>query len=260
MIAKADSLHKKFAPLRDKTLINALSHCIEAHWPRIGGPRMRRLCAETILEVLSQHLRPAEYVRHGHVLWLAVAVDDPPRRGRRIAETKLVAVMLELCAPEDVEAILGREPAGDRLLRRLIRLCRQAHRQGGLLSNCDLAAMLHVNDSTVASALSAYERRTEKVVPRRATVHDVGTGLTHKRIICLKRYRDGKDPDQIARETYHSLVAVDRYLGQYDRVRCCRKEGMTPRQTAYTLNCGEALVGQYLEIDDELEAARRQDA
>ena len=109
-----------------------------------------------------------------------------------------------------------------RLLRKILRLCQQAYDQGGLLSNCDLAELLNSDDSRVAGVLAEHERVTGTLVPRRATLHDVGTGLTHKRIICWKRYAEGKEPHIVARETYHSLEAVDRYLGQYDRVRHCR--------------------------------------
>ncbi len=133
-----------------------------------------------------------------------------------------------------------------------MRLCEQAYEQNGLLSNCDLAELLVVSDSRIASLLGEHEKRTGQPVPRRATIHDVGTSLTHKRIICLKRYADGKDTPQIARETYHSMESVDRYLGQYDRVRHCRLEGMTPAQTAHTLSCGVSLVNEYLAIDKEL--------
>jgi len=84
----------------------------------------------------------------------------------------------------------------------------------------------------------------------------VGTGLTHKRIICWKRYAEGKSPDLVARETYHSLEAVDRYLGQFDRVRHCRQQGLSVEQTAFTLNCSRAWVNEYLAIDQELEGAR----
>ena len=45
-------------------------------------------------------------------------------------------------------------------------------------------------------------------------------------IICYKRYVEGKNSDQIARETYHSIEAVDRYLGQFDRIRLCLQQGM----------------------------------
>jgi hypothetical protein len=116
--------------------------------------------------------------------------------------------------------------------------------------------MLHTSGGYIGTLLARYEQRTKTVVPRRATLHDVGSGITHKRIICWMRYADGKDPDIVARETYHSLQAVDHYLGQYDRVRLCRLEGLTPQQTAHAMKCSVALVQQYLEIDDLLENKR----
>ena len=255
MSPRVDSVRKHFGSLLDKTLPNALAHRIAREFPRIGGPRIRRLCAEMILEVVTEHLRPREHVAHGQVVWMAVSVDDPPARHKRIADTDLVPVVLDLVTAEDIEARLARQPPGERLERRLVRLCRQAYEQRALLSNCDLAELLHLEPGRVASVLCRYEDRTGQIVPRRANVHDVGSGLTHKRIICLKRYRDGKQPEQIARETYHHLESVDRYLGQYDRVRHCRLEGLSPEQTAYTLDCSPGLVRQYLAIDDELEAA-----
>jgi hypothetical protein len=138
-----------------------------------------------------------------------------------------------------------------------VRLCQQAHAQGALLSNADLAELLGRDDQEIAKVLSAHEKASGQLVPRRATLHDVGTGLTHKRIICIKRYAEGKSPDLVAKETYHTLESVDRYLGQFDRVRHCRQEGMTPEKTAFTLDCGVSLVQAYLLIDDELKAMEK---
>lgn len=253
MAHTVDYLRKKFGPLRDKTLENALAGCIGREFPRIGGPRIRRLCAEMILEEVGRHLRPRDHVRHGQVLWLAVSRDARPRRHQRIAETELVAVVLELSTREDVQARIDRVGWRQVLQGKAVRLCRQAYEQGGLLSNCDLAELLGTHDSRIAEVLGAYERQAGKVVPRRATVHDVGTSLTHKGIICHKRYAEGKDVVQIARETYHSTESVDRYLGQYDRVRHCRVEGLTATQTAHALGCSVWLVEEYLRIDEELE-------
>ena len=251
-----DYVRKKYAPLLDKTLQNALAHAIGEQFPRIGGPRIRALCAEMILEVMEAHVRPREHVRHGQALWLGVSVNDPPRRHQRIVDTDLVPVLLDLSTPEDIDARIDRKRALERLQSKAVRLCHQAHGQGALLSNCDLAELLGADDSRVAEALTTYERRTKKLVPRRATLHDVGTGLTHKRIICWKRYAEGKSPDLVAQETYHSLEAVDRYLGQFDRVRHCRQQGLSVEQTAFTLNCSRALVNEYLAIDRELEGGR----
>jgi DNA-binding CsgD family transcriptional regulator len=238
----------------DRTLRNALAHLIAKQFPRIGGWRIQLLCADMVLETLAAHLRPREALRHGQVLWTAISVDDPPARHKRIADTDLVPVVLDLSTADDIHARIERRPAGERLQTRLVRLCRQAYAQNALLSNCDLAELLGLSDAAIAARLSQYEQRTGQTVPRRSTVHDVGTGLTHKRIICRKRYLEGKSPDQIARETYHSLEAVDRYLGQYDRVRHCRREGMTAEQIAYVLNCSVALVQEYIALDQELEA------
>jgi hypothetical protein len=256
MSSQPDFVRKKFGPLRDKTLRNAVAHRIAKEFPRIGGPRIFHLCADMILEVISKHMRCQDHVTHGQALWMAVSVNDPPGHRQRIADTDLVPVLLDLSTAEDAQLRIDRLPAPQRLLRKAIRLCEQAHQQGGLLSNCDLAELLNTHDSQIAHVLAQHEQLTNTLVPRRATLHDVGTGLTHKRIICWKRYAEGKEPHIIARETYHSLEAVDRYLGQYDRVRHCRLQGLTPEQTAHTLACGLALVKEYLDIDDLLEKHR----
>lgn len=255
MSAKTDYVAKHYKPLKDKTLENAVAHRIGTEFPRIGGSRIRALCARMVLEVVEAHLRPRESVRHGQVLWLAYGIDDPPRRGKRTADSELVPVVLDLSTAEDIDARLARRPAPARLTAKAVRLCHQAFAQGGLLSNCDLAELLAVSDSHLAHLLAEHEDHTGRIVPRRATVHDVGTGLTHKAIICRKRYLEGKPPEQVARETHHSLEAVDRYLAAYDRVRHCRLAGLTPAETAYTLDCSLALVEQYLAIDAELESA-----
>jgi hypothetical protein len=256
MSRQPDSIRKHYAPLLQKNLQNAVSHVIGEQFPRIGGPRLRELCAQMILEVVQAHVRPTEHMRHGQALWMGIALDDPPRRYRRTADTRLVPVVLDLSVPEDIESRLARKSPLARLGMKAVRLCQQAHEQGALLSNCDLAELLGRGDAEIAKVLVAYETKTGKLVPRRATLHDVGTGLTHKRIICWKRYAEGKPADIVAKETYHSLEAVDRYLGQFDRVRHCRQQGMSPEKTAFTLNCGVALVNEYLAIDRELEGRK----
>lgn len=252
MSSHPDFVRKKYGPLRAKTLRNALAHRIAQEFPRIGGPRICHLCADMILEIVVKHMRPQQHIQHGQVLWMAVSVNNPPRQRQRIADTDLVPVLLDLSTADDVQHRLDRLPAEQRLLRKVLRLCRQAHEQGGLLSNCDLAELLNTQDTRVANVLTEHERVTNTVIPRRATLHDVGTGVTHKRIICWKRYAEGKEPHIVARETHHSLEAVDRYLGQYDRVRHCRLQGLTPEQTAHALNCSLRLVQEYLAIDDFL--------
>ncbi|NIA16519.1 MAG: DUF1670 domain-containing protein [Nitrospiraceae bacterium] len=253
MSRKPDYVRKHYGPLLQKTLQNAVSHVIGEQFPRIGGPRIRELCARMILDVVDAHVRPTEHLRHGQALWLGIATNDPPRRRQRTADTKLVPVALDLSTPEDIHARLDRKSSRERLRIKAVRLWEQAHQQGALLSNSDLSELPGSHDSTISGVLVEHETQTGRLVPRRATLHEVGTGLTHKRIICWKRYAEGKSCDVVARETYHSLEAVYRYLGQFDRVRHCRGEGMSPEKTAFALNCGVALVNEYLAIDRALE-------
>ena len=253
MLKKTDILSASLRPLLDKTLENALAYRIKKEFPRIGGPRIRQLCAEMVLEVVHRHIRAKDCVKHGQILWTAVSRDHPPARREKISETELVTVILDLSTPEDLQARMQRVPETLRKIRKAIRTCRQAYDQGGVLSNVDLSEILSIADARVGQILAAYERQTGQIIPRRATIHDVGPGLSHKWIICHKRYVEGKSPDQVARETYHSLDAVDRYLGQFDRVRHCRRQGLSAQETAHILNCGVTLVETYLEIDNELE-------
>lgn len=252
MNLKPDYYRKRYGPMREKSLKNALSHRIAQDFPRIGGERIRQFCAEAILEVVQQHLRPREHVRHGQVVWLAVSLNDPPARKKRLRDTELVPVILELSTADDIQAILDRVKPQERLRRKAMRLCEQAHAQGALLSNVDLAELLNRADSQIASVLADHERQQQQLIPRRATLHDFGSGQTHKAIICRKHV-EGKTADQIARETHHSLDAVDRYLADFGRVRQCRKLGLSPEQIAFTLNHSLRLVQQYLELDKELQ-------
>ena len=138
---------------------------------------MLQITAQRILKVVFAHLRVRDAVRHGQVAWTGIALEQRTHWRQRLEQMKLVGLVLDLVTPEDIEAILEREPPRQRLLRRCLRLCRQAHAQGGLLSHGDLA-VLPADDSRIAKLLVGYEREHESLAPRRATLHDVGTGLT----------------------------------------------------------------------------------
>jgi hypothetical protein len=72
-------------------------------------------------------------------------------------------------------------------------MCRQAYEQGGLLTNHDLSEILNLSDLLIGRLLVNHERQTKTLIPRRGTLHDIGSGLSHKWIICHKRYVEGKN-------------------------------------------------------------------
>jgi hypothetical protein len=252
-VKTTDYVAKHIKPMKSKGLRKELSRTIRQHFPRVGGVRMADLCADLVLEVVHKHLRPTEHLHHGQILWLGFDIDDPPSRNKTSENVRLVPLILDVCVDEDLDAQLDRVAAPERLVRRCIRLLQQAYAQGALLSNVDLSCMLGVSHHRISQLLVAHERQHNVVLPRRATLHDVGSGVTHKKIICSKRYLDGKTSDVIARETYHSITAVDRYLGMFDRVRFCKRQEMPSHEIAKALACSERLVLEYLALDTLLD-------
>ncbi len=105
MINKTDRVKAGLEPLLAKTLENALAHRIEKEFPRIGGPRICKLCAEMILEVVHGHLRSKQSIRHGQVLWTAVSIDDHPGWSQKIADTDLVPVLLDVSTAQDSPSV-----------------------------------------------------------------------------------------------------------------------------------------------------------
>ena len=253
MIAKNDRLKAGLKPLMAKTLENNLAHRIAKEFPRIGGPRICKLCADMIMEVVHNHIRSKDYIHHGQIVWNAVSVDSPPGRHKKMEDTDLVTVVLDASTDEDIQARIDRVPTTQWRLAKAIRMCHQAYEQGGLLTNYDLSEILNIADSLIGQMFSKHEYQTQTLIPRRGTIHDTGNSLSHKWIICYKRYAEGKSPDQIARETYHCLESVDRYLGQYDRVRHCLQQGLNVMETAHILSCGVPLVEAYRQINKKLE-------
>ena len=63
MSAQPDFIHKRFSPMRQKTLRNALAQRLRREFPRLGGDRILNLCAEMILEVVESRVVSHDHVR-----------------------------------------------------------------------------------------------------------------------------------------------------------------------------------------------------
>ena len=153
------------------------------------------------MEVVYKHMRSRDHIKHGQVLWTAVSIKDPP--------AGIAAARGHRPRPRPARSLHGRRRAtahrpssrSQRLLHRARRLCQQAYDQGGLLSNCDIAEMLHVSVTTWASCWPSTSVHQDH---RPATCHASRrrNGITHKRIICWKRYAEGRSrTSSLARRT-----------------------------------------------------------
>jgi hypothetical protein len=239
---------KNYAAAERKTVHSALCHLLQTEFPGTFGPAITKLFADKIDELYARFHPPASRFRIGQVLWPAVAVDDLPSRDKRIEDTRLVPVVLDLVTAQDIhEATL----TGKRLQTRrnkIVRLCTQAHAQGGVLSLTDVALMLHVSITRVSEDITAHESAGGAIVPRRGTIHDLGRSITHKAIICYKRLVEQKPTSQVATETFHSPEEVEYYVQCFRRIQLCRDSGLSEEDTAQATGHSLSLVREYLEL------------
>jgi hypothetical protein len=231
-----------------KTFRSSLCHLLQSEFPGVFGPAVTRLLSECIDQLYERFHPPGARFRAGQCLWIAVAVDDFPTRNKRIEQTRLVPVVLDLVTSDDVEdAVAGSVRAHTRP-KKIVRLFRQAHAQGGVLTEADVSLLLHLPINTVSRVVLKHERETGQTIPRRGTIHDLGRSVTHKRIICYKRLVEKKTTSQVAEETFHSPEDVEYYVQSLRRVLLCQRIGMKEEDIAAATGRSLSLVREYLEL------------
>jgi hypothetical protein len=232
-----------------KTLHSALCHLLQTEFPGVFGPAITRLFADKISEIVARFQPPQSCFKMGQVLWTAVAVDDPPARGKRIENTRLVPVVLDLVTGQDIDDAVS---SGLRVRRRrhqkVLRLFRQAFDQGAVLGLPDVSLLTNVSINNISRIVTSHERQTGETVPRRGTIHDMGRSVSHKAVICYKRLVEQKPTSQVAQETLHSPDEVEYYVQAFRRIQLCRDSGMSEEDTAHATGHSLSLVREYLDL------------
>jgi hypothetical protein len=237
---------------RRKTFNSLLRHLLRKEFPGTFGPAVAQLFADKVEEL---HLRchpPLSRVKAGQVLWLAVAADERPSRHKRIEDTSLVPVVLDLVTSADVDQAAIPGTRFDTRRAKIVRLFQQAHQQGGVLTHADVSLLLHLEATTISQIVLEHEQQTQTVLPRRGTLHDMGRSISHKVVICRKRLVENKPTSQVAEETFHCPEEVEYYVRCCRSVQCCRDSGMTIDEIAFVTEYSPFLVREYLELLDEL--------
>jgi hypothetical protein len=243
-----------------KTFKGALCHLLHTEFPGIFGPAVTRLFADKIDELYERFHPPRSRFTIGQLFWAGVAIDDPPSRNKRIEDTRLVPVVLDLVTARDIEEARAKGMRSQTRRAKIARLFCQAHEQGAVLSLADVSLMIHINYSTLSRLVLDHERETGQMVPRRGTIHDMGRSVTHKRIICYKRLVEQKPTSQVAQETFHSADEVEYYVQCLRRVWLCRDSGMSPEQVAQATGHSLSLVQEYLGLIEEFDLPRLPDS
>ena len=233
-----------YGPLLRKTFRAALVSELREDIPSLGELTATAI-AQRLEQLVEQYYPKTERMRMGQLMWLAVDERESSGYGKRIEETKLRPVVLDVVSREDIEDFLKGLSRRELNQKVVVRLFRQAKEQGGVLSGADVASIMGHRVSTISQYVREYEKNSGEVIPRRGTIHDLGCAVSHKRQICYRVIFQGRSIEETARETHHSAEAVTRYVQDYRRVLVCLKTGMSVEQTAYAAGMSVRLVKQY---------------
>jgi hypothetical protein len=234
-----------------KTFHSVLCHFLHKEFPGVFGPAVTRLFADQIDALYERFHPPRSRLKAGQVFWAAVAVDDPPRKDKRIEDTCLVPVILDLVTPQDID---DSSHGGRRVQirhQRVLRLFRQAYEPGAVLSYADVSLLAHIGMNAITEIVHAEQEATGLPVPCRGTVHDMGRSVSHKAIICYKRLVEKKSTSEVAQETFHSPDEVEYYVQTLRRIQICKDSGMGLDDIALATHHSKSLVREYLALIEE---------
>lgn len=92
-----------------------------------------------------------------------------------------------------------------------MRMAEEAFEQGTLLTQEDFAEILDCDPRTIRNDQKRYQQLHGVLVPTRGNKCDIGPGMTHREKV-FKLFIEGNEALDIARNSQHSLKAVERYI------------------------------------------------
>jgi hypothetical protein len=223
---------KKFRRINDKNLRQMLLYRFLHHYGYDKGHVTAEAIVDDILRLIEGYFIIAKpdpeglFINYGRLVWMAIDIDDRPKRGQSIATTRLKPVILTFLADEDVQALKHGFSSRQLRIRRMVRWCDETFQQGALLNQLDLALLLNCCDAVVSQYVNEYQRTSGKILPTRGNIHDLSGALTHKREI-IALYLQGYLTPTIASKTNHAKESVDRYIRDFEAVRTVVSHGIT---------------------------------
>ncbi|MFQ5799437.1 MAG: DUF1670 domain-containing protein [Bacteroidota bacterium] len=247
MIRQPES-QKRYHSARARFLRPVLARFFEQEFPRLLGPILRDRLIDELLKLFDRLVVSKDHLSPGQVLWNAVDRTTRPDSPRR----KLVPVVLTLIDQQDCADLSNGTSMPALLPRCIARIMREAYAQGALLSMRDIELFTWRPTGGLTKHRRAYETEHKVTLPHTGTLQDMGSCITHKGTILRKLLIEKKDPRTIARETNHTLQAVERYLNDFRRVQHCYEKERSIDFIVTATALAKHVVLQYIDIIQEL--------
>jgi len=132
----------------------------------------------------------------------------------------------------------------------IARITKEAYAQGALLSMRDIGLLTWRYGGAISQYRKTYEKEHNVSLPHPGSLQDMGSCISHKAMIIKKIEVDKKDPYTVAKETNHSMLAVDRYIRDFSRVRLCYQDGKDKEFISLATGLNKFIVNEYIQLLD----------
>ena len=231
------SAHKRF-------LKPVIENFFKTEFTKFFGPNVRSFIADELIKIFKDNNRDSNSLKPGQVLWNAIHKDTRADSHKM----KLVPVILTLVNDDDISKLENGLKVSEHKQNVIARILKEAYSQGALLSMRDVSLLLAISDSSATLNRKKYEKKYNVNLPHPGNLQDMGSCLTHKYQIIYKCVVEKKDPLTAARETNHTILAVDHYLKDFNRVKTLYLDGKNEVYTHLVTKLSLNLINQYVNI------------
>ena len=247
--SKESMAQRRHMRIKGKSLKNILLERFLNNYGYDKGIITAGAIVDDLLNIIENYYRYSDnsFIKNGQMAYHAVPVDEYPKKGKSIAQTRLKPVVLDMICDQDIDDM--KIPLHHREIRmkKIERWTHQAYDQGALLTQLDLAMLLGVNEYTAGMYVREYYSLYGKKLPTRGNIQFLGGGQTHKKEI-ITLYLNGYLVPTICQRTNHSKEAVERYIRDFEAIRMLDTKFDDMNSISLITRLSKRVVQQYIEL------------
>jgi len=240
---------REYGRIKGKSLKHILLDRFLNHYGYDKGAVTASAIIDDLLALIEQYYRYNDnsFLKQGQMVWHAVPVEEYPKKGKSIAQTKLKPVVLDIITDSDIEDMKTPLHHRELRLKKIERWTTQTYDQGALLTQLDLAVLLNTSSMTAGEYVREYHNLYHRPLPTRGNIQLIGGGQTHKKQIIAFHLKGYLVPT-ICQKTNHSKEAVERYIRDFESVKLLSTKFDDVDVISRIIRLTPSVVKQYLDL------------
>ncbi|MCL6613405.1 MAG: DUF1670 domain-containing protein [Firmicutes bacterium] len=236
---ESEAIARQEAKTRDGIFLDTLMHDFEL------PPRTAQSIVETAKSIYRLEQFDADRLcEAGKTVRHVISIKA--KHGPRLKELPMVSVTLTLDAGKEDQEVFREHGSKSLRQTRIVRVADEALEQGGVLTQEDLADLLHADIRTIRRDIRELLER-EVRVPTRGLYHDIGPTVSHK-VRIVELYLEYRTYSEISRLTRHFTASIQRYLQDFCRVARCHRQGIPLSEIGHIVGLSQRLARDYAEL------------